>query len=317
MKPADFLQAHNQSQSMREIKSLMQALTKRLETGGTAPDASMALLRDIINSRFLTSEADPLFTASPAFDITKHDVYILREIPNALTTLRMKTGQPGKDGPPGPAGIGKDGAPGTPGKDGAPGKHGKDGAPGTPGKDGKDAKANPKQIILISEQSVKDHEIRYNHKLLHSAFKLGSLTVDETNLADDAVLYYNKRTNTISYKLLPPPQKIDYSDLPGVQGPTGPAGGSELTKRTLLVSGAILSTDQLIYGDATAGEVILTLPSASTVAGKTFIVKRVNSGNNDVVISSSDTIDGETSHRLVNQWDTLRFYSNGVSYSLI
>jgi hypothetical protein len=81
----------------------------------------------------------------------------------------------------------------------------------------------------------------------------------------------------------------------------------------------ITSSDTVIFADCTSGNVTITLPTASSVSGYRFIVKRTDSSTNSVSVarSSSDTIDGATSHNLGAQYTTMSFVSDGSNWYIV
>ena len=81
----------------------------------------------------------------------------------------------------------------------------------------------------------------------------------------------------------------------------------------------IVGTDVVILADATSGNVSITLPTATTVSGYRFVIKRIdNSGNTcEVTRSGSDTIDGQTNQSLALQYTSLTVVSNGSNWYII
>jgi hypothetical protein len=79
------------------------------------------------------------------------------------------------------------------------------------------------------------------------------------------------------------------------------------------------STDTVIFADATSGNVTITLPAASSIAGYRFYIKRVDGSGNtcSVARSSSDTIDGQTSVSLPQQYTSLTLVSDGSAWYII
>lgn len=79
------------------------------------------------------------------------------------------------------------------------------------------------------------------------------------------------------------------------------------------------NTDTVIFADATSGNVTITLPTASSITGYRFYVKRTdNSGNScSIARSSSDTIDGQTSVSLSQQYISLTIVSDGSAWYII
>jgi hypothetical protein len=79
------------------------------------------------------------------------------------------------------------------------------------------------------------------------------------------------------------------------------------------------STDTVIFADATSGNVTVTLPTASSIAGYRFYVKRIDSSANtcSVARSSSDTIDGQISVSIPLQYTSLTLVSDGSAWYII
>lgn len=79
------------------------------------------------------------------------------------------------------------------------------------------------------------------------------------------------------------------------------------------------STDTVIFADATSGNVTITLPTASSIAGYRFYIKRVDGSGNtcSVARSGSDTIDGQTSVSLPQQYTSLTLVSDGSAWYII
>jgi hypothetical protein len=92
------------------------------------------------------------------------------------------------------------------------------------------------------------------------------------------------------------------------------SGNSSILAVNKKVSNYTLSVlDDVILADSSSSLVRLSLPSASTVSGKLFKMKRINSGDNSVVVSGT-FIDGETGISLVSQYQSLSVISDGSGY---
>ncbi len=78
----------------------------------------------------------------------------------------------------------------------------------------------------------------------------------------------------------------------------------------------ITATDSIISADATSSPFTITLPSAVNNTGRTYVVKRVNAGGNDVTLSAAaaETIDGAASAMLTAQWQTVKVISDGSNW---
>jgi hypothetical protein len=78
-------------------------------------------------------------------------------------------------------------------------------------------------------------------------------------------------------------------------------------------------TDTVVFANATSGNVIITLPVASGLAGYRFYIKRIDGSANTVTISrsGSDTIDGLTSFTLDLQYTAFGIVSNGSAWYIL
>ena len=100
--------------------------------------------------------------------------------------------------------------------------------------------------------------------------------------------------------------------LATVQTPTG-------AYRTVETTGNVQSGDYLIIADATAGAITMTLPPAALVPGRIYSFKRINSGANAVIVDAyaAETIDGNLTHTLTPQWNSVTIMSNGVAWFIL
>lgn len=91
------------------------------------------------------------------------------------------------------------------------------------------------------------------------------------------------------------------------------------TTGTQTTNYTVTSTDTVVFADATSGNVTITLPAASGVAGYRFYVKRIDGSANTVTIarSGSDTIDGMTSFTLDLQYTAFGVVSNGSAWYIL
>ena len=65
----------------------------------------------------------------------------------------------------------------------------------------------------------------------------------------------------------------------------------------------VLSTDHMIFANATNGNITLTLPTAVGIIGRQYIIKRVDGSANSVIIdpNASETIEGDSNKSLTDQ----------------
>ena len=75
-------------------------------------------------------------------------------------------------------------------------------------------------------------------------------------------------------------------------------------------------TDESVYGNAGATDITLTLPTAVGHAGQRFRIMRINSTAGNVIIAttSSQTINGNASYTLTNQYQYVEVESDGTNW---
>ncbi len=123
-----------------------------------------------------------------------------------------------------------------------------------------------------------------------------------------------------------------FGSITGSSFPTFAAGGSVIAGNNFLslagnyyhvsnltTGGTVSVLDYWINIDATAGNITLTLPAASSVfgfnAGIQYVFKRIDNSGNTITIqrAGSDTIDGATSFTIVSQWDARELQCTSTS----
>lgn len=88
---------------------------------------------------------------------------------------------------------------------------------------------------------------------------------------------------------------------------------------TITSSTALTYTQSLVFVDATLGSVTLTIPSASGNSGKQFNIKKIDASINTIILDpiGSETIDGDTTLTVLNQYDSVTIASNGSNWFII
>lgn len=121
----------------------------------------------------------------------------------------------------------------------------------------------------------------------------------------------------------------NFSRLPvGATGQTlGVAGGvptwtdnnAGMATSTKTSSYTIGASDTVIFANATSGNVIITLPVASGLPGYRFFVKRIDNSSSTCTVarSGSDTIDGQTSFTIDQQYTAVMVVSNGSAWYIL
>lgn len=101
----------------------------------------------------------------------------------------------------------------------------------------------------------------------------------------------------------------------GVASPesTLDVGGSFAVASTTLTAGdtSLDGTYGVVYCDASSGSIVATLPTVASANGRLYYIKKIDSTSNEVKINvtSSGTIDGDTSLIITNQYDSVRVHA--------
>ena len=77
-------------------------------------------------------------------------------------------------------------------------------------------------------------------------------------------------------------------------------------------------TDDVALCDATSGAITITLPTAATISGEFFTVKKVDSSANAVTVdgNGSETIDGDLTKVITSQYDSINVVSDGSNWHI-
>lgn len=88
--------------------------------------------------------------------------------------------------------------------------------------------------------------------------------------------------------------------------------------KTINSSTSITSADDVIFADCTSSNIILTLPSAISLGGKKFHIKR-KSGTYNLTISTSlsQTIDGSSTFNITNNYQAITVVSDNSNWFII
>lgn len=92
---------------------------------------------------------------------------------------------------------------------------------------------------------------------------------------------------------------------------------AETHKYAALTGNTTLDATHSIVGvDATSGNLVITLPSAAGITGRTYSVMKIDSGANTVTVTpdGSETINGAGTLVLSSQFDDCRLVSNGTNW---
>jgi hypothetical protein len=95
-----------------------------------------------------------------------------------------------------------------------------------------------------------------------------------------------------------------------------PSGGSLSSQTTQTANYTALSTDYFIFGDATSASITINLPTAVGIAGKVYIIKKIDATGNTVTIdaNSTQTLDGALTIVIGTQYASFSIVSNGANW---
>ncbi len=81
-------------------------------------------------------------------------------------------------------------------------------------------------------------------------------------------------------------------------------------------SNIILHTQAIVFADSESHEIEITLPNASNFLGKTFIIKKIDSSANTVIINtvSDQKILGQNTYVLTDQYYSITLVSDGSGW---
>ncbi len=98
----------------------------------------------------------------------------------------------------------------------------------------------------------------------------------------------------------------------------GIGAGSVTASKTTTYS--IASTDDVVRCDATSGSFTVTLPTAASISGRVYTIKRTDQtlGNAvTIATTSSQTIDGVTTRKLMTQYEQFTVVSDGSNWQVV
>lgn len=102
----------------------------------------------------------------------------------------------------------------------------------------------------------------------------------------------------------------------------GAVSGSKMgfTTASKTADYTLTAADSTILADASSASITLSLPTATTCAGRIYVVKRIdNTIANSVTLdpNGSETIDLNSTLKLMTQWESVTLLSNGTYWNVI
>ena len=89
--------------------------------------------------------------------------------------------------------------------------------------------------------------------------------------------------------------------------------------RTVVATYTVNDEDHTVLANATSAAFTINLPPASPKAFRIVVIKKIDSGSNEITIdaSGSQTIDGATTYLLSRQYQSVELHSNATGWSVL
>jgi hypothetical protein len=96
-------------------------------------------------------------------------------------------------------------------------------------------------------------------------------------------------------------------------------GSMALPWVTKTSSYTVLATDYTILCNNTSGAITITLPTASGIAGRVYVIKKISGAGNNVTIdgAGAETIDGSTTDLITTQYNSIMIQSDGTDWYIL
>lgn len=106
--------------------------------------------------------------------------------------------------------------------------------------------------------------------------------------------------------------------LPRLGGSGGSAANAIITS-SITEALASIANHTVVEATAGGGGITLTLPAAASNTGWRFTIRKVDGAAGAVIIdgNASETIDGDLTYVLTNEWQYIEIVSNGTNWSIV
>jgi hypothetical protein len=96
-------------------------------------------------------------------------------------------------------------------------------------------------------------------------------------------------------------------------------GAQTYTLDNLSASTTLTAAHFAVMVDASGAARTITLPAASTITGRVYIIKKTDSSTNTVTVdgNASETIDGALTRKLYEQYESITIQSDGTNWKII
>jgi hypothetical protein len=76
-------------------------------------------------------------------------------------------------------------------------------------------------------------------------------------------------------------------------------------------------TDYTVLGNASGGNIIFTLPNATTRTGRIYKIKKIDTSANTVTVTGSQNIDGSANYVINSAYESIQVQSNGTEWFIL
>jgi hypothetical protein len=162
-------------------------------------------------------------------------------------------------------------------------------------------------------------------------FLLGgnSTATADIMLAANGATVFNEQGNNVSFRV-ESDTKTSAIFINGSDGNVGintstPNSGLQLASSLALpistktTSYTLTQDDHTVLSDATAGAMTISLPSPTGIAGRVYVIKKIDASVNIVKVrcSGTDTIDGNTERNLTVRYESIKIQTDGTNWYII
>jgi hypothetical protein len=94
-------------------------------------------------------------------------------------------------------------------------------------------------------------------------------------------------------------------------------GSVTFPAKTVTAAYTLSDSDYLVMGNTTSGTLVITLPNATTIQGRLYVVMNIGNHTLTIVTTSGQTINGGSSIILSNKYFHAQLFSDGSNWVAI
>lgn len=107
-----------------------------------------------------------------------------------------------------------------------------------------------------------------------------------------------------------------YSPFAPTTGGSGTPSPTLVPIQTVSSNTTLDASDGIVLVNAAGGAVTITLPAAADFAGQGFVIKKIDSSQNEVTIDAPDNLDGDDG-RILKSQASVDVVSNGTTWFIL